>query len=174
MDVRLKEPRRYRALLVDAELGRQQFLRSLLEDRGFMVVGSYPSVGELLEIEDAPRADLVILYAGILHALDDVRTTRAANALPMPIGVTTDRFRSAAHSAMASSERMRGLAATAEDLRRELEQRKLVERAKGILMAQRQISEPEAFREIQQVSMQRNIPMPEIARSIIEAKELLG
>ena len=41
-------------------------------------------------------------------------------------------------------------------------------------MSQRRISEQDAFREIQQRSMERNIPMPEVARSIIAAKELLG
>ncbi len=53
-----------------------------------------------------------------------------------------------------------------------LETRKLVERAKGILMKQRGIAEPEAFREIQKQSMDRRKTMKEIAEAILLAEEL--
>ena len=66
MDVRLKEPQRFRALLVDADQGRHRFLRSLLEDRGFVVVNSFANVGELQAVPAAAGADLLILYAEIV------------------------------------------------------------------------------------------------------------
>jgi len=47
MDVRLKEPQRFRVLLIDPDQGRHRFLQSLLEDRGFVVVDCYASVSEL-------------------------------------------------------------------------------------------------------------------------------
>lgn len=53
-----------------------------------------------------------------------------------------------------------------------LEARKLVERAKGLLMNQRRISEPEAFREIQRQSMDRRKTMKEISEAIILAHDL--
>lgn len=54
-----------------------------------------------------------------------------------------------------------------------LESRKVVERAKGILMQQKKISEPEAFREIQRQSMDRRKSMKEISEAIILAHEMV-
>jgi signal transduction protein with GAF and PtsI domain len=53
-----------------------------------------------------------------------------------------------------------------------LETRKLVERAKGVLMRQKGMSEPEAFREIQKQSMDRRKSMKEIAEAVLLAQEL--
>lgn len=57
------------------------------------------------------------------------------------------------------------------DLRETLETRKLVDRAKGILMDQQGLSEAEAFRKIQKMSMNTRKPMKEIAEAIILAQE---
>jgi response regulator NasT len=200
MEIRLKEPQRYRALLVDPVAGREQFIESLMEDRGFVVVGKFESLRQLAEQDDRPEANLVIVYT---EAIDDglcdgLSELRAAEPTPvlliseqddpaaiaraigagadtfMPIGVAADRFRSAAYSAMATFSQIASAREEASSARRELDDRKVIERAKGILMDQRGISESEAFREIQQSSMHRNLPMPHVARSIIEAKELLG
>ncbi len=54
-----------------------------------------------------------------------------------------------------------------------LEARKLIERAKGILMKQKHISEQEAFREIQRQSMDRRKSMKEISEAIILAHEMV-
>lgn len=54
-----------------------------------------------------------------------------------------------------------------------LENRKLVERAKGILMNQKNLSEAQAFREIQRQSMDRRKSMKEIAEAIILAHEMV-
>ncbi len=57
-------------------------------------------------------------------------------------------------------------------IREELETRKAVERAKGILMKQEGLSEEEAFRKIQKFSMDSRKPMREIAEAIILAYEM--
>ena len=54
-----------------------------------------------------------------------------------------------------------------------LEARKVIERAKGILMRQKNISEPEAFREIQRQSMDRRKSMKDISEAIILAHEMV-
>ena len=51
----------------------------------------------------------------------------------------------------------------------QLETRKMVERAKAILMARESLSEPEAYRRIQQISMTRNLPMKQVAKEIVDA-----
>jgi hypothetical protein len=61
-----------------------------------------------------------------------------------------------------------------QDLRRTLDARKKIERAKGILMTQKGISEPEAFTRLQRQSMKSRIPMEEIAEAIILAEEVHG
>ncbi|MBI4396250.1 MAG: GAF domain-containing protein [Elusimicrobia bacterium] len=53
-----------------------------------------------------------------------------------------------------------------------LETRKQVERAKGLLMRKRGLSEPDAFREMQKQSMDRRKSMKEIAEAILLAEEL--
>jgi response regulator NasT len=61
-----------------------------------------------------------------------------------------------------------------EALAQTLETRKLVERAKGILMLRKGISEPDAHRHLQQESQKRRTSMGELAKKIIESEELLG
>jgi GAF domain-containing protein len=53
-----------------------------------------------------------------------------------------------------------------------LETRKLVERAKSVLMKTRRLGEPDAFREIQKQSMDRRKTMKEIAEAILLADDL--
>lgn len=55
------------------------------------------------------------------------------------------------------------------DLRKTLETRKILDRAKGILMDAYSLSEQEAFRRIQQYSMAKRKSIREVAESIIEA-----
>ena len=56
-------------------------------------------------------------------------------------------------------------------LKQSLDNRKLVERAKGILMKRKSISEGEAYRRIQKMSMDSRVSMKDIAEKIIELSE---
>jgi response regulator NasT len=58
-----------------------------------------------------------------------------------------------------------------EDLKEALETRKLVDRAKGILMDTQGLSEADAFRRIQKTSMDQRKPMKEVAEAIVLAHE---
>jgi two-component system, response regulator PdtaR len=58
------------------------------------------------------------------------------------------------------------------DLKETLETRKLVERAKGLLMDTQGLKEAEAFRKIQQLSMNTRKSMKEIAQAILLAHEI--
>lgn len=61
-----------------------------------------------------------------------------------------------------------------EDLQEALETRKLVDRAKGILMDRDNLSEKEAFRKIQKMSMNTRKPMKDIAEAIIITHDAEG
>jgi AmiR/NasT family two-component response regulator len=54
-----------------------------------------------------------------------------------------------------------------------LEDRKLVERAKGLLMSALQLSEQDAFRRLQITARERNLRLAEVARRIVEQQSLL-
>jgi response regulator NasT len=58
----------------------------------------------------------------------------------------------------------------ATDARRELENRKIIERAKGILMRRTGSSEQEAYRILQRTSQDRGEPMVDIARAVIASE----
>jgi response regulator NasT len=58
----------------------------------------------------------------------------------------------------------------ATDARQQLENRKVIERAKGILMRRTGSSEQEAYRILQRTSQDRGEPMVDIARAVIESE----
>jgi signal transduction protein with GAF and PtsI domain len=59
-------------------------------------------------------------------------------------------------------------------IKEELDIRKAIERAKGMLMKDQNLSEQEAFRKIQKFAMDNNKSMREIAEAIILSSELKG
>lgn len=61
-----------------------------------------------------------------------------------------------------------------EEARSELEDRKMVERAKGILMTSRGLSEEEAYQLLRSTAMNQNRKLSEIAQSLVTAAGLLG
>ncbi|MGB9300607.1 MAG: response regulator [Anaerolineae bacterium] len=65
----------------------------------------------------------------------------------------------------------RALEREVEDLKEALETRKLVDRAKGILMDTQGLSEADAFRRIQKTSMDQRKPMKDVAEAIVLAHE---
>jgi two-component system, response regulator PdtaR len=70
-------------------------------------------------------------------------------------------------------EQFQALRQEASDLRQALEDRKIVERAKGILMRWAQLEEPEAFSRLQKLSRDQNKKLVEIAQAILIAETAL-
>jgi response regulator NasT len=62
---------------------------------------------------------------------------------------------------------MKSLAVEVADLHERLETRKIIDRAKGILMAALDLSEPQAFSWIQKAAMDRRLTMKEVAQAVI-------
>jgi response regulator NasT len=58
------------------------------------------------------------------------------------------------------------------DLQGRLETRKIVERAKGVLQAEHGLSEPDAFRWIQQTSMNHRLTMRAVAEQVLSGENL--
>jgi response regulator NasT len=74
--------------------------------------------------------------------------------------------------AMARYAELRALDKQIDDLQQAMATRKLIERAKGLLMRKDGIAEAEAFRRIQRLSMNTRKPMKEIAEAILIAGEI--
>jgi response regulator NasT len=68
-------------------------------------------------------------------------------------------------------QEFRALEKQAENLAQALEDRKLIEQAKGILMQRAGLDEPEAFRRLQKLSQDNNQRLSEIARTIVTAEQ---
>ena len=60
------------------------------------------------------------------------------------------------------------------DTRYKLAERKVVERAKGVLMARQQLTEEQAFHKLRSMAMNKKRKLSEIAQRILDVEELLG
>jgi response regulator NasT len=75
--------------------------------------------------------------------------------------------------AISRHTQMRSLADEVADLHERLETRKIIDRAKGILMKALNLSEPEAFSWIQRAAMDRRLSMKEVAQAVISPEAAL-
>ena len=105
------------------------------------------------EYIERARQDCILAYL--------VKPIRAADLEPA-IALARQRFRE-----------FQALQKQADDLRQTLEDRKIIERAKGILMDRSGLSEKDAFRRLQRLSNDRNEKLVEVARTIVSAETSL-
>lgn len=70
-------------------------------------------------------------------------------------------------TSLANFERAAKLEKELKEVRRELESRKVVERAKGLLMERKRMSEKDAYKYLQKISMDKCVPLAKVAREII-------
>ncbi len=75
--------------------------------------------------------------------------------------------------AISRHTQMQSLAVEVADLHERLETRKIIDRAKGILMKALNLSEPEAFSWIQRAAMDRRLSMKEVAQAVISPEAAL-
>jgi AmiR/NasT family two-component response regulator len=71
-------------------------------------------------------------------------------------------------------EQFEALRKEANDFKQALADRKVIERAKGILMKKAGLSEPDAFRRLQKLASDKNRKLVDIASMILTAEEALG
>ena len=186
---------RLRILIADDEAIRLMTLRTQLRSLGFEVVGEATDGEEAVRLAQEREPDLAILDIK-MPGLDGVSAAqRILQHRPIPIilltaysevelveraleagvfaylvkPVTEEDLLPAILLARKRFEEFRMLQEEVQDLREALEARKLIERAKGILMKRLGISEQEAFRRMQVQSQKENRKLVEIARAIITA-----
>jgi response regulator NasT len=73
--------------------------------------------------------------------------------------------------AISRHKQMKTLATEVADLHDRLETRKIIDKAKGILMSALSLSDPQAFSWIQKAAMDRRLTMKEVALAVIDPKQ---
>jgi response regulator NasT len=106
---------------------------------------------------------------------ETVRKAEAAGALAYLVKpVNENELPPAINIALARFKEIQGLRSQVNELEDSLEARKLIERAKGILMQRLGLNERDAYERLRQRARDKRAKMKDIAQAIIEAEELLG
>ncbi|HUP30265.1 MAG TPA: ANTAR domain-containing protein [Usitatibacter sp.] len=120
----------------------------------------------------APRA--VVMFTEDAHDETIRAALRAGVSAYIVDGLSPGRLAPIMRIAMERFDAEQRLRAELEDTRLKLDERKWVERAKGILMKQRGLSEEEAFAALRSHAMQKSLRLGDAARQVIEIAALLG
>jgi two-component system, response regulator PdtaR len=188
-----------RILVADDEEPSARALKELLEIIGHVVVGPACDGDEAVRLATRESPDLAILDIDMpkLSGLDAI--DRITRDRPIPIIVLTghsapeyvDRAAAlpvfnylnkpagaaqlvpAIRMATARFQEWSRLHGQVGELNQKMEERKLVERAKGILMQTRGLSEDEAYAMLRRESQKRGRPMIEVARAVVSAASLM-
>ncbi|MDQ3859552.1 MAG: response regulator [Actinomycetota bacterium] len=182
-----------RILVAEDETIIRLDLRKTLEDAGFEVCGEARNGEEAVALAESARPDLAILDVKMpkLDGIDAARRILAERPIPIVMLTAYDQeelvaraveagvfgylvkpFREsdllpAIRAARARHAELEALRAEAESLAEALATRKVVERAKGLLMEREKISEQDAFARLRRVSQSSNRPMKVVAEALI-------
>lgn len=106
---------------------------------------------------------------------ETIRKAEAAGALAYLVKpVNENELPPAINIALARFKEIQGLRSQVGELEESLEARKVIERAKGILMQRLGLNERDAYERLRQRARDKRAKMKDIAQAIIEAEELLG
>jgi hypothetical protein len=117
------------------------------------LAGEQPPVSAFFEVPASPDAPTAARAAGPLYGRQLERSI-------------LDLVQEQSHRLQAMSDEL-------ETVRASLNERKLVERAKGLLMAHRQLTEPEAHQMLRQTAMNQGRRLQEVAESVLAMAEYL-
>jgi len=187
----------YRILVAEDETLIRMDLVEMLREAGYDVVGAASDGREAIELAESLQPDLAILDVkmpildGISAAekiievspvlmltafsqKDLVERARDAGAMAYVVKpFTINDLVPAIEISISRHRQMKSLEAEVADLHERLETRKVIDRAKGILMKALNLSEPEAFSWIQRAAMDRRITMKEVSEAVINPSATL-
>ncbi|MGB9662922.1 MAG: ANTAR domain-containing response regulator [Moorellaceae bacterium] len=190
--------RQPKIFLASADQSSLQSLKQVLQREGYLIAGAAEDGAQALRLIHTLQPNLVILDSELkgTSALEVARFINEEQVAPI-IMLTSSWHRNiisktrdfpvfaylikpvqestllpAVEAAIANYEKLARLEEEVHKLKETLAARKLIERAKGILMETLGITEAEAYRRIQRQSMDRCVPMKTIAEAIIVAHEL--
>jgi hypothetical protein len=114
------------------------------------------------------------VFAGDASSQAIENGVRAGAAAYVVDGLEAARVPAILQVALARFDFISGLRTELGLAQQKLAERKFVERAKGLLMKARNLSEDEAYHTLRRMAMERNRRMGDVARSVIEMAELLN
>jgi AmiR/NasT family two-component response regulator len=191
------DPTARRVLIAEDEALIRLDLREMLEEEGYDVCGEAGDGQTAVDMATELRPELVILDVK-MPVLDGIAAAeRIARERIAPVIILTafsqrdlvEKAREAGamaylvkpfqkkdllptiEMALSRYSELVGLEAEVDDLQGRLEARKAVDRAKGVLMTEHGMTEPEAFRWIQRGSMDRRLTMRAVAELILAGTE---
>ena len=188
-----------KVMIVDADIERSRQLRGALTVAGYRVVAELREAIDLPDAVAGMKPHIVIVAADSpdRDTLEQISlTTRNA---PRPVimftqdgasatikaavqagvsayvvdGLAPDRLKPILEVACARFEAHQALSDKLADTERELAERKQIERAKGLLMTRRGLSEEDAYQELRKLAMNTGKPLREIAETLVAAAHLL-
>ncbi len=183
-----------------AQAERSRLLRIGLLEAGYNLVATLPADAFLTERLAQLQADLVIVDAEsdardalehvvmatrderrpIVMFTNDEDTSHVSEAVAAGVtayivdGLAPERIRPILTVAMARFRHQEALLAELDSARGELQERKLIERAKGLLMERQGLSEAEAYARLRKAAMNKGVKLTEIAQQMLDMAELLG
>jgi AmiR/NasT family two-component response regulator len=193
--------KKLRILIADDESIIRLDLKEMLEDNGHTVVGEASDGRIAVELAEKLQPDLIVMDVKMPN-LDGLGAVKLINQntkkLRIPVVMVTaysqpelveqavelgvfaylvkpikeGDIMPTIEVAMSRADEMNALEKEVANLKEALETRKVVERAKGILIETYSITESEAFRKIQKLSMNSRKPIKDIADAIILAQEV--
>lgn len=189
---------RTRVIVADDESLIRTDLREMLTNLGYLVVGEVADGRSAVNQARELRPDIVIMDIKMpdMDGIEAAKTLTEERIAPAVLlsaysqRELVDRAREAGvvaylvkpyreedltpaiEVALARFREFMDLQKQVKDLQEALETRKLVDRAKGILMDKQGLSEAEAFRKIQKMSMDNRKAMKEVAEAIILAHQV--
>lgn len=89
-------------------------------------------------------------------------------------GLQAERVKPVLDVALKRFRREQKLLDELSDTRRQLADRKLIERAKGVLMARNKLTEEEAYQRLRTMAMNKKLRLAEVAQRILDVEDLLG
>ncbi|MEW6064570.1 Fis family transcriptional regulator [Desulforamulus profundi] len=187
-----------RIIIIDSDEAWCKHLKTMLGKLGYLVVGDASDGPGALKLVRTRHPDLLIIQDH-LPGLSGLEVARIMYEDKLgPVIITTDYMQQdlvekarearvfsillkpveehdlmpAVELAMGNYQEIIKLEKQVKELRDTLETRKLVEKAKGILMRTMRLSEDEAFKRIQKQSMNKRISMRAVAEAVILAHNI--
>ena len=192
------EQKTVRILVAEDEALIRMDLVEMLNEAGYQVVAEAADGAQAIELAQSHKPDLAILDVK-MPVLDGISAAEKIIDIAPVLMLTAfsqrelvERARDAGvmayvvkpfsigdlvpaiEIAISRHTQMRSLADEVADLHERLETRKLIDRAKGILMQALNLSEPEAFSWIQRAAMDRRLTMKEVAAAVISPDAVPG
>ena len=193
-------PERLRVLLIDRDPERSALVERALLVHGHQVVGHGTSTLGLYDQVERLQPDVIVIDTESPDRDTLEHICLLSQRTPRPVVLFTDEqdgqvIRDAVHAgvtayvvdglaaervvtivqvAMARFDAFQSVKAERDAAHAKLSERKLVERAKGLLMSKRGMSEDDAYHALRRMAMEKKMRMSEVADRVIAMANLLG